>query len=82
MEIQSAYEAITEARYQAVLAEEERRQDLIDEILIDEELFTRLAYAYANAHCELVPDLTFLDYAFMVRSRELQPEWGNAWRDE
>ena len=82
MDPQQAYENITEARYQAILAEEEARQDLIDEIVIDEELFTRLAYAYANSHLETVPEVSFLTYAVEVRRRELEPEYKNGWQED
>ena len=80
--VEERYEAITERNYQAVLAEEERRQDLIDQIVVDETLFTRLAYAYANSHLETVPEVSFLTYAVEVRRRELEPEYKNGWQED
>ena len=82
MEIQQAYENITEARYQQVLAEEERRQDMIDQIVVDETLFTRLAYSYANEHLETVPEVSFLTYAVEMVRREREPEYKNGWQED
>ncbi len=77
MDPQDAYETITEANYQAILAEEETRESLIDEILIDEELFSRLAWSYANSNMD-----SFLDYAVDQLIKERTPEYRNGWTED
>jgi hypothetical protein len=82
MEIQQAYENITEARYQAILALEELRQDLVDEILIDEKLFTRMAWSFANHHLETLPNMSFLTYATNLLRRERESEYNSGWQED
>lgn len=77
MEPQERYEAITESKYQAVLDEEEIRESLIDEVLIDEELFSRLAWSYANSNMD-----SFLDYSVETLMRERTPEYKNGFRED
>ena len=82
MDPQEAYETITEANYKAILSEDEMREGLIDEILIDEELFSRLALSYANEHLESIPDIGFLDYAANRLTKERTPEYRNGWTED
>jgi hypothetical protein len=82
MEAQERYEKITEARYQEFLAEEDARQDLVDEILLNEELFTRMAWSFANHHLETIPNMSFLTYATNLLRRERDPEYKSGWQED
>ena len=82
MEKQSAYEAVTERNYQAILREEEKREELIDEILSDDDLFTLCAKSYARVYDDLIPAKSFIDYSVGLVQSMRNPEYKNAWRDE
>ncbi len=70
MEEQDRYEIITAANLQKVLEEDEEKEALIDEILEDHALFTRIALFYADRHKAILPHVSFLEFAVSFLRRE------------
>ena len=58
------------------------RDAILDFILTEDETFTEMAVGYARDNADLIPDLSFFDYAVNRYIRQTTPEHKNAWRDE
>ena len=80
MEPQEKYEAVSMKTLQDIYNEEEQLEALVDEILDDPELFTRLAKEYADRHKMIVPYVSFLDYGVNQLIRE-RSKAHNGWDD-
>ena len=61
--------------------DEALRDAILDTILTEDETFTEMAVSYARDNADLIPEMSFLDYAVGRYIRQTTPEHQNAWEE-